>query len=570
VETVWKTVFDCGQQEMNKRKIRSQGNKSKSERLKDLQFRKLEILSALALTGALIFLHIHRATRAGPLWRDEVGTLSMATFPSLAKTWSLLATESFPVLFYTVVRIWMVPGWHNVDLSLRALGAIIGIAGLLALWSARHLIGNQAPILALALFGANATVVAWGDSLRAYGLASALILVVYGLVWKVAVSPTTANVIMAACAAILSVQCLYQNSFLVFAICIGGCLVCIRRRIWRGVLSILGIGAVSAVSLLPYVPVIIKSQPAARTIQFPFDFAHLFDIFSTAASSNSSVLLWGWLIAAGVSVTVCSVFIFSRLKANSPGLDTDLAIFSVTVLILGTVLFMVFLKAIHLTTEPWYFIAVLSTIALSTDIAVGLLTTTTWTRILRLSAVIVFAIIAVPIAWEGTSQRQTNIDLIALQLAQQASPRDFVVIIPWFCGVTFQNYYRGETKWYTAPPIPDSKLTRYDLLREEMMQDQPMKPVFDEVEKSLKAGGRVWVVGELAAPAEGQLPPSLPPAPNGPNGWYSGDYLGVWNLQLGYFVKQHSITSERVIVQTDQPVNPYENSPLLAFTGWQS
>jgi len=182
----------------------------------------------------------------------------------------------------------------------------------------------------------------------------------------------------------------------------------------------------------------------------------------------------------------------------------------------------------------------------------------------------VLGIVTVPIAWEETSLRQTNIDLIARQLAQQGSPQDFVVIIPWFYGVTFQNYYRGETKWSTAPPIQDLKLTRYDLLREELMQERPMQPVFNDIEKSLKTGGRVWVIGELAAPAEGQLPPYLPPAPNGPNGWYSGDYLGAWNLQLGYFFKQHAITGDRINVQEDQAVNPYENSPLLVFSGWRS
>jgi len=544
------------------------GNKTRRTNSFDAKIRRVELVCAIALTIAIVVLHIHRASHAGPLWRDEIGTFDMGTFPSLHQTWSLLASESFPLLIYMVVRGWALPGWHAVDMSLRVLGAVIGVGSLLALWSAKRLVDHRVPILSLALFGLNATVISWGDSLRAYGLGVLLILLVYGSIWRVAVSSTPKRMALAAAASILSVQCLYQNSLLVFAICVGGCLVCLRHRMWKGILSILAIGGAAALSLLPYIPTMIRAQQAGSLVQSDFGFTHLLKIF--AAALGSDVLLWAWLIGGGCCVAVGFAFIvFRQMRDRSEPGHGDLAIFSATIMILGTVLFFLFLKGTQLTTETWYYIVILGTIALSIDISVELLAAPPLVKILRIAVSLLVAAVAIPLAWNQASLRQTNIDFIAEQLGKQGSREDFVVVIPWYYGVTFQNYYRGDTRWSTAPPIQDLKVTRYDLLKEQMTLDRPLQPVFESIERSLKAGARVWIVGDLVAPREGQLPPSLPIAPNGPHGWYSGDYLGVWNLELGYFIKLHSVSAQRVNMQLDQPVNPYEQAPVLLFSGWR-
>src|SRR5262249_1725948 len=161
----------------------------------------------------------------------------------------------------------------DIDLSLRIFGAVIGMGGLVALWSTKRLVNRQAPLLSLALYGLNATVIVWGDSVRGYGLAALLILLLYGLIWKLASGPTPMRIALAACVSILSVQCSYQNAFLVFAICVSGCLVCWRRRLWSGILAILSVGAVAALSLLIYVPMIVGVQQFWALAQFPFEFS---------------------------------------------------------------------------------------------------------------------------------------------------------------------------------------------------------------------------------------------------------------------------------------------------------
>jgi hypothetical protein len=558
---------------MSKPKLKSQPAKTrgKARNSNGPQLtRRIELVCALLLSICIIVLHVHRASRAGPLWRDEVGTLNMGTMPSLSETWSLLSSESFPILIYVLVRIWTALGWHDVDAGLRILGAVVGVGGVLSLWFAKRLFGQQAPVLSLALFGVNTTVVLWGDSLRAYGLGALLIVLLYGLIWKVALSPTLEWFLPAALVSIVSVQCLYQNAFLVFAICVGGCCVCLRHRMWKATALILAIGAVSALSLIPYAPVISRALPMGPLIQQPFDFSHLLDVFTNTIGSGADVLLWAWLIGAGLSIITGFAVVFLFRKDGLRERErADLALFSSVVLVVGVVAFFVFLKSVGLTTESWYYILIMALMALSIDALIEIGAVNSPIRLLRIGVSVVLAIVAIPIAWNQASLRQTNMDIISNQVAQKASKLDFVVVIPWFNGITFQNYYRGATSWSTAPPMRDLRLTRYDLLKEQLVLDRPLQPIFQAMEKSLKSGGRVWVVGELSVPPPGQLPPSLPPAPNGPHGWYSGDYLSVWNLQVGHFIQTHSTSGERVNVLSNQAINPYEESHLLVFSGWR-
>jgi len=331
------------------------------------------------------------------------------------------------------------------------------------------------------------------------------------------------------------------------------------------------VGTVAALSLLIYVPTIVGAQRIFVLAQFPFQFSHLVDVFTTALTSNADVLYWTWLIAAGIAIVASSFIIFRFQGGDGRGEQhIDLAIFSLTALGVGTALYFWFLKASRLTTEPWYYMVLMGLIALSIEIGVELVATNTPLRLLRLACVIAAVVVTLPIAWDEISLRQTNIDVIAAQLGGRASRGDFVVVIPWFNGVTFQNYYRGATAWSSVPPIRDLTFTRGDLLLEQIVLERPLQPIFDTIEQTLRAGNRVWVVGALSVPPAGQAPPALPRPPNGPNGWYSGDYLRMWNLQLGRYMELHSVSAERIDLQVKQPINRYEDSAFLVFSGWRS
>ena len=532
--------------------------------------RRLELVCALALTLLIVFLHVYRVSHAGALWRDEVSTLVAATLPSLAEVWASLIYATHPLLPYGVLRIWTGVNWlGSSDTSLRVLGALIGVGAVLALWLNKWLLGYHVPIFSLVLFGLNTTVIQWGDSLRGYGLGSLLIFLVYGLVWKVVESPTPQRVVLAALASILSVQCMYQNAVLLFAICLGGFLVCLRQRRWKRMLVVFGIGAISALSLLPYVSIITRGQSNLLVTLVSLSLSQILSVFATALSSEANFLLWFWFLCGGISILAAGYLITVKRTDRGDGERLDLAIFSLTILVSVAVSFLLFTKRAHLQVTPWHCIVWMGSLALSIDVLLELVNTTIPRRIARLVVALSVAALAVPVLGNQLSIRQTNLDIIASLLQERASPGDYVVVSPWFYGITFQHYYQGKAAWTVAPPIQDLLFYRPDLLKEQMEKEDPLHPVFDAIEKSLHSGNRVWWVGEILAPPEGQLPSSPPPAPNGPGGWYSFYYIYAWTLQLGYFIQSHALDGEMVNLQMNQPVSPYENVPLQVFKGWR-
>ena len=79
-----------------------------------------------------------------------------------------------------------------------------------------------------------------GDSVRPYGLGWVFMVLTFGAVWRVVQSPRPGRVAWAACVAVLSVQCLYQNAFLLFGIGVSGMCVAARAGRWRAVAAVAG------------------------------------------------------------------------------------------------------------------------------------------------------------------------------------------------------------------------------------------------------------------------------------------------------------------------------------------
>src|SRR4029077_21038707 len=115
-----------------------------------------------------------------------------------------------------VVRAWSAAGFGSTDPGLRILGLVIGLFLLFAFWFASLMIRNGAPLLAITLAGLNVTIIRAGDSLRAYGLGSALAVLTLALIWRLTCRPSLAVFSGALAVALLSVQSLYQNAFFVF------------------------------------------------------------------------------------------------------------------------------------------------------------------------------------------------------------------------------------------------------------------------------------------------------------------------------------------------------------------
>src|SRR5262245_46710807 len=165
------------------------------------------IIAAL-VTLCATYLHVLFLMNAGGLWRDEAHLVLLSLLPSVSEVWQNLPHDSFPILMHLTVRAWSAAGLGNTDLGLRVLGLFAGLFLLLAFWFARWTMRNGAPLLAVTLAGLNLTMVRAGDSLRAYGLGSALAVITLAVMWRLARRPSLAAFSCAVAVAVLSVHSL--------------------------------------------------------------------------------------------------------------------------------------------------------------------------------------------------------------------------------------------------------------------------------------------------------------------------------------------------------------------------
>ena len=530
------------------------------------QVRQAEWAVCLGATLAAIGLHVIYLTHAGGLWRDEVTSIRVATSATVGEMWRMLVCESFPVLFHTLLRCWWAIGLGDSDLGFRWLGFLIAVALFGAVWLNARVLRSSLPLVSLGLLASNLTLVRWGDSLRAYGLGCFLILLTLALVWRLTRAPSTARFIAATLAAVLSVQCLYQNAFLVFAICIAGCFICFRRRQDRTALILAGVGAVAAASLLPYLGLITRSQQSFIVIRIGLDAGLVWSNFCEALGTP---MAWQTVIWLGLCVvaSVRGLWFLRPSRGRRRISAEDVPFFCAITLTFGLLSFLLFVAIARLPTQPWYWLPPMVVAAVCIDATLGSWLERYWGW--RLALVGLMAFVPLITGIRLAQYRQTNIDLIAARLREQAKPNDLILVYPWFCGVTFNHYYTGATPWTTLPALADLRVHRYDLLKERLAATAPIKPVLDQIARTLASGNRLWIVGELPAPESGETaPPDLPPAPETQYGWADMPYSYVWGRQTEHFIAAHGGRTEVVPIGSGDGVSIYEKSSLAVVKGW--
>jgi len=250
---------------------------------------------ALVLTAVVAALSVVRMLHAGGLWRDEAGAARLAALPTLREIAGLFQHEAFPPLFAVIIRAYSRMAGSG-DLALRVFGLAVGLTIAGILWLNARTTARTVPLLSLALLGLDLPFLVFGESVRGYGMGSALILLTYGLLaralaWQpeghsldgrlperlaprparspgeigkteqplsarpapLAVRRGPAGLIgLAALAAVASVQVLVSNAALVLALCTAAAAVAVARRRWLLAGGIAGCGAAAALSLLPY------------------------------------------------------------------------------------------------------------------------------------------------------------------------------------------------------------------------------------------------------------------------------------------------------------------------------
>ena len=527
------------------------------------------------------------AMYAGPLWRDEANTVNLAQMPSLKEFWNNLSFESFPPLWPLLLRGYGFLGMADSDAGIRVLGLYVGLFFLALLWLCSRWMGGRAPILSIALLGSLPAFIFIVGANRAYGLASCLLVLSFGMIWRIVEHPSRSRVLLAGLTCILFAHCVYYDVVFLCAVLAGAAAVAIRRRQWKTLGALVGIGAVSGLSMVIYLPIIHRGSAYVSMNQLPiFDFSVLWHRLGNALTTRSNaqpegstgpeVWLWIMLLLGGSVVALTMQRSSERHAQNqqvaaaiTARVRADLALFCVVSMLFGTAGYMAFLFKLQYVTQAWYYVEMFCLCAISLDGILG----ANWPALrpwglLRIGLMVAMMTWCARAAWEEAHTRRSNVDLIAAVLAQRASEGDLIVVQTAWEGITFDRYYHGRARWVTVPPIDSHKLHRNDLAMEKLIQPDPMASVLREVTDTLRSSNSVWVVGHVTVVYPRPLPPLPPPAGQPIKWWVS--YLDYWSAQVAAQIQDHALHEQDLEIPVDGPVSRLENLPAWRFSGYKS
>ncbi len=527
---------------------------------------RTELIVGIILTLIAVFLHWTFMRHAGAFWRDEVNSVSLAAMPSIADIWQFLKYDSFPLLMSLMLRLWMdlVTGSEG---GLRVFGFLMGVSILGTFWLNGRLLGYRVPLLSIALFVFNPLSIQVGDAIRPYGMGILLMLLTFGLLWKVVEQGQPRQIVAGTVSAVLSVQCLYQNVFFLAAVIFAGNVVTIRNKQYKRAALLVAIGIVSAISLLPYLQIVKNSSDWTVIMKHSIDLPLIWHTLSGALKASGGIATKIWI---GLSIFGVCAYIYFQIVRSKPDvlskLRNDLTLFCAATVISYALLYLLFLRFVSVTTRVWYYLPLMAVVAIFIDVIFGSLDL--W-RALRIVLAILAATAAFGVSCKAVQVRQTNMDIVASALEKSVGKNDIIVVNPWYLAVSFQRYYHGQAPFMTLPPIECHETHRYDLIKAKMAFVDPIAPVLSEISTTLKSDGSVWLVWwGMNFPPEDDLP-QLPPAPNSIYGWSEVAYTKSWAYQFADFLLSHSVQSSVLPSLTDEPINPYENCTILIFQGWR-
>jgi hypothetical protein len=528
------------------------------------RLQRIELLLAIVLTLVLIGLHCMALFSAGPLWRDEISSLTLATKPTWREVWSTLVYDPFPALFFTTLRAWHAL-FGGSDIALRTLGCVIGVICLAGFWISARWSNRRPPLLALAFLGLSPTLIVWGDSLRPYGLGVFSILLAFAGFWVAINKPRPVYVLLATAVAILAAQAIFTNAPLLLACGLSAALVAARRRQWTRALVALGIGAVAALSLLPYASVLGATVEWAEIRKAPLPMTAHLEVLREALlnAGSSTVLLW---IMAGV--IAIAVALISQIRPDLGETRRDLRLYAVSTGLLGFVATLVFFQRLQWPSNIWYFLPMLGLTAIAIDRILDFDSSSRSGILLRLILSVACVLSSVGAAFTKVQVRASNLDVIASVLEKHAGREDLIVIYPFVDAITFSRYFHGPAPFETIPKIDDLSLHRWDQLVQQARKENAIAPLLTRVNETLRSGHQVWVATTfpLTAPA-GSAPPVQPLRDAARQ--RIGYFLGGWGEQFVANLRAHVERSAPVNVTVDQPVSRYERSRLFVFSGWK-
>lgn len=523
------------------------------------------------LTLEIAALHLNVMRHAGPLWRDEISSLRVATMPTFSGFWSALVYDPVPALFFAILRLWNWLGSGASDQSFRCLGLLIGLGILGAIWFASWSMKKSPPTWALLLFGLSPVALVWGDSMRAYGLGCLFNILALAFFFKLLrPRPRPADIALATVTALLSVHSLFPNALLLFAASAGAIAVTIRRRWWRTTWTILAIGVTAALSLLPYAGIIRQTQSWSGLAKGGIDSWWIFTMMYRAVATGGEVAAALWLAGALVACVALFIALAGKRLFEKTEDDRDLVLYAGATFLISLGATVCFFRFVGWTTSVWYYLPLMATAAVCLDAISKIFRQGSIVIMANALVVVGAALVLSPLAHTATNVRLTNIDLTTMEIARRAQPSDLVVVDNYFYAVSFQRYYHGQAPWLAVPDVSDVSLHRWDLLTERMRQPKPNQALFQRIEQTLQSGHDVYVVGFAPLRHAPSAPPDLRPAPATTSDWNLWLYVRYWTAQVAFAAQAHAVHGAVIPVPCSQPVSVAENIHCYVVTGWKN
>jgi hypothetical protein len=530
---------------------------------RDLPF----LIPLAAMWGLVVLASLNLFLHSGAFWRDELSSIMLAQLPAIADMYANLDHDSAPLLFACLVKAWIALGPGASDSGLALLGFLVygGLVGALC-WATRSL-GVRLPLIGSVFLLMNGPLFYWGTSIRSYGLAALLAAVLVGCVWRFVLAGSLRWWLMTAFAAVLCAQANYQNTYVIFSLCTAGAAVCALQRQWRRSAATLLTGACAAASLVPYYPIIAHASMWTMLLfPAPFDPA-LFFIDSLSILGSGFVgfgLLWIplpiWLVTDACRRG------WKACRSMQLGVQTLRALFAgMTLLLLALSVLMFAWKVGHIM-QPWYFLPGLTVLACFLDLPLQRFCRRRLAVWCIAGASVLLLLLQTPELLSNSVTRRTNLDIVAKQIAGQAVPGDFIVVSPLWLGHAFKYHYRGAASWMLVPGVkPEDIGIGLDGASIVSLARSPQaagRPLYQEIERTLRSGHRVWVVGDVRTPQDRKLPIL-------PSSLEIDAYTDYWGCVLGMFLQQHATGGTPLQVATAGAVMPLESLPVRLYSGWR-
>jgi hypothetical protein len=524
------------------------------------------VLLVLVL-AALVWTRLLAHAEGGALWRDEAHSVDVATHSDFGHN---CFKDSFPVLWALVLRGW-VGLFGSEDASVRALGLIIGLAVIPAMFWMGRQFGVAIPYWMLLFLGLDPNLIVYGGEVRGYGLGIVSLLVMAGAAWSTLQSQTPWRWAGLCAAALLAVQTSYTNCFILLATISGCCVVALRRRQYRAVLGFVAVGVVAALSMLPYAlfvfPRVVEGVDPFRKTYWG-DLAGV--CYDTVAWGGGLRLLAWMAVGSVAAVEIARQLSWSKLTDDQarPGSEVERALFLATFVVVGSAGFWWYMKWLRVMTQPWYYLPWLAVLAMTSELGSKSWAQRTPVRhrhkLLAVTVCLLMLFTVIP----AVRFRMTNIDLVANRLSNEARPGDLIIVCPWYMGSSFERYYQGSAQWTNFPDVHHFLgAGDVELMQNVMSKGTPagIRKDLDRMHTVLESGGRIWWVGLFRSVPPKQSPTVLEPAPDSRYGWDQAAYLSSCLEFAGQELRSPANSVRRIQMNASAQVNPLESPSILVF-----